>query len=278
MLWNEVQLGEYQARSYQGVFFYMSHEGTIKVATETRRVFLSHDSDSPSWTCGSAAGALLRVASRHNEFAFVLAPEAYRDPKYALPLRKAFLRSLIESSMFEQKFIIYASRAVVKTTADPASRKRKSPRIEKEKGTTEVNFTAHPNKPNEERGLGLSKTAEHLLSALKVSKKDWVLPQKGAWYYYDIWKYIPTLDAKFVCFFLLTSFVPALINSPSPTITAARSPALARTTQTRPRGFQKDGNIFAAAAQYRVDKARDPFSAQQAPRRLQGLRLKPGKS
>ena len=78
--------------------------------------------------------------------------------------------------------------------------------------------------------------------------------------------------------------VPALIGSPSPAITAARASALAfpalttRTTQTRPRGFPKNGNIFAAAAQYRVDKARGPFSAQQAPRRLQGLRLKPDES
>ncbi|KAF4632615.1 hypothetical protein G7Y89_g5511 [Cudoniella acicularis] len=63
--------------------------------------------------------------------------------------------------------------------------------------------------------------------------------------------------------------VPALISSPSPAITAARapppaSPLTTRTTQTRPRRFQKNRNIFAAA--------------QQAPRRLQGLRLKPDKS
>jgi serine/threonine protein kinase len=78
--------------------------------------------------------------------------------------------------------------------------------------------------------------------------------------------------------------VPALISSPSPAITAARAPTLAipalttRTTQTKPRGFQRNGNIFAAAAQYRVEKARDHFSAQQTPRRLQDLCLKPAKS
>jgi len=77
--------------------------------------------------------------------------------------------------------------------------------------------------------------------------------------------------------------VTALISSPSPAITAARAPVLAipalttRTTQTKPRGFQRNGNIF-AAAQYRVEKARDPFSAQQTPRRLRDLRLKPAKS
>lgn len=78
--------------------------------------------------------------------------------------------------------------------------------------------------------------------------------------------------------------VPALIGSPSPAIIAARAPALAfpaltaRTTQTRPRGFQRNGNIFGAAARYRVEKPRDPFPAQQTPRRLRDLRLKPAKS
>ena len=78
--------------------------------------------------------------------------------------------------------------------------------------------------------------------------------------------------------------VPALISSPSPAITVARAPALAfpalttRATQTRQRGFQKNRNIFTVAAQYRVEKARDPFSAQQDPRRLQDLRLKLDKS
>lgn len=73
--------------------------------------------------------------------------------------------------------------------------------------------------------------------------------------------------------------VPALIGSPSPAITAARAPAPAfpalttRTAHARPRGFQRNGNIFAAAAQYRVENARYPFSAQQTPRRLQHLRL-----
>jgi hypothetical protein len=78
--------------------------------------------------------------------------------------------------------------------------------------------------------------------------------------------------------------VPTIISSPSPAITAARAPPPAfptlttRTTQTKLKSFQRTGNIFAAAAQYRVEKARDPFSAQQAPRRLQDLRLKPAKS
>jgi serine/threonine protein kinase len=78
--------------------------------------------------------------------------------------------------------------------------------------------------------------------------------------------------------------VPALVRSPSPAITTARAPALAipalttRTTQTKPRGFQKNGNIFAAAAQYRVEKAGDPFSTQAGRRRLQGLRLKQAES
>jgi hypothetical protein len=75
--------------------------------------------------------------------------------------------------------------------------------------------------------------------------------------------------------------VPAL--SPSSAITAARAPALAFPalatwiTQTKPRGFQRSGNIFAAAAQYRVEKARDPF-APHPPRWLRDLRLKPDKS
>jgi hypothetical protein len=48
--------------------------------------------------------------------------------------------------------------------------------------------------------------------------------------------------------------VPALISSPSPAITTARAPTLAfpalttRTTQTKPGDFQRNGNIFAAAA------------------------------
>lgn len=81
--------------------------------------------------------------------------------------------------------------------------------------------------------------------------------------------------------------VPDLVNSPTPVIATARGtklpdpafpPSTTRTTQTKLRGFQKNGNTFAAAAQYRVKKARNPFSAQQAPRQLQGLRLKPAKN
>jgi serine/threonine protein kinase len=74
--------------------------------------------------------------------------------------------------------------------------------------------------------------------------------------------------------------VPALINSPSPAIAAARAPGPAppalttRTTQTKPRGLQKTANIFTAVAQYRVEKARDPLQAQPF-RRLQELRPKP---
>lgn len=73
--------------------------------------------------------------------------------------------------------------------------------------------------------------------------------------------------------------VPALINSPSPAIAAARALGLApalttRTTQTKPRGLQKNANIFTAAAQYRVEKARDPLQAQPF-RQLQELRPKP---
>jgi serine/threonine protein kinase len=73
--------------------------------------------------------------------------------------------------------------------------------------------------------------------------------------------------------------VPAL-RSPPPAITAARAPTLAipalttRTTQNKPGGFQKNGNVFATAAQYRVEKARDPPSAPRARRRLQSLRPK----
>jgi hypothetical protein len=70
------------------------------------------------------------------------------------------------------------------------------------------------------------------------------------------------------------NLVPAL--SPSSTITATRAPAT-RITQTKPRGFQRSGNIFAAAAQYYVEKARDPF-IPHPPRQPQDLRLKPDKS
>jgi hypothetical protein len=71
--------------------------------------------------------------------------------------------------------------------------------------------------------------------------------------------------------------VPALTSSP-PKIAAARAPAPAppslttRTVQSKPRCLQMDTNIF-AAAQYRVEKARDP---QAKPfRRLPEIRPKP---
>ena len=72
--------------------------------------------------------------------------------------------------------------------------------------------------------------------------------------------------------------VPALTTSPSPTIAAARAPPPAppalttRTTQTKPRGLQMNANIF-AAAQYRVEKARDPLQTKPF-RRLQEIRPK----
>ena len=77
--------------------------------------------------------------------------------------------------------------------------------------------------------------------------------------------------------------VPALISSPSPAIAAARAsgpapPTLTtRTAQTKPNDLQKNKNTFAAAAQYRVEKARNPLRAQPF-RRLQDLRPKSDKS
>jgi hypothetical protein len=53
--------------------------------------------------------------------------------------------------------------------------------------------------------------------------------------------------------------VPALTSSPPPAIAAARAPPPAPptlitwTAQPKPRGLQKNANIFAAAAQYRVE-------------------------
>jgi hypothetical protein len=73
--------------------------------------------------------------------------------------------------------------------------------------------------------------------------------------------------------------VPSLINSPvATTITRTPPPpALAtRIPQAKPR--LQNANVFAAAAQYRIEKARRPFPAQQAPRRLQDLRLKPARA
>jgi serine/threonine protein kinase len=69
--------------------------------------------------------------------------------------------------------------------------------------------------------------------------------------------------------------VPALTTSPSTTIAADRAlpPAPSSlTTQTKPRGLQMNANIF-AAAQYRVEKARDPLQAKRF-RRLQEIRPK----
>jgi serine/threonine protein kinase len=74
--------------------------------------------------------------------------------------------------------------------------------------------------------------------------------------------------------------VPALPISPSPAIAPARVSARApptlttRNTQTKPRDLQKNTNIFAAAAQYRIEKARDSLQPQPL-RRLPGLRQKP---
>ncbi|CZR69589.1 uncharacterized protein PAC_19489 [Phialocephala subalpina] len=71
-----------------------------------------------------------------------------------------------------------------------------------------------------------------------------------------------------------------LTTSPSPTIAAARAPPPApsslttRTAQTKPRGLQMNANVF-AAAQYRVEKARDPLQAKPF-RRLPEIRPKIG--
>ena len=72
--------------------------------------------------------------------------------------------------------------------------------------------------------------------------------------------------------------VPALATSPSPTIAVARGPPPApsslttRTPQPKPRSLQMNANIF-AAAQYRVEKARNPLQAKPF-RRLQEIRPK----
>jgi serine/threonine protein kinase len=73
--------------------------------------------------------------------------------------------------------------------------------------------------------------------------------------------------------------VSELISSPKPSITFARTPTLAipapinQIIQTKPRGFRKKKNIF-AAAQYRVEKARDPLQPQRF-RRLEETCPKP---
>lgn len=65
--------------------------------------------------------------------------------------------------------------------------------------------------------------------------------------------------------------VPALPISHSPAIAPVRAPAPAlpaltsQTTQTKPRDLRKHANVF-AAAQYRVEKARDPPQAQRVRR------------
>jgi len=73
--------------------------------------------------------------------------------------------------------------------------------------------------------------------------------------------------------------VPSLTSRPSPTIATTRAPPpgpsflTTRTTQTKARGLPINANIF-AAAQYRVEKARDPLQTKPL-RRLQELRPKP---
>jgi serine/threonine protein kinase len=73
--------------------------------------------------------------------------------------------------------------------------------------------------------------------------------------------------------------VPPLTRCPSPAIAAARvpgpaSPALTiRPAQPKHRGLQKNANIISAAAQYRLEKARDPLQAKPF-RRLRDLRPK----
>ena len=74
--------------------------------------------------------------------------------------------------------------------------------------------------------------------------------------------------------------VPALTSSP-PAIAATRAPPPAppslttRTTQTKPRGLQMNANIFVAAVQYCVEKARNPLQPQPF-RRLQEIRKTTG--
>jgi len=74
--------------------------------------------------------------------------------------------------------------------------------------------------------------------------------------------------------------VPALVSSASSKIAAVRAPALAPlafaawTPQIKLRGLQTNANVFAAATQYRVEKACDPLQPQRF-RRLQEIRPKP---
>jgi serine/threonine protein kinase len=72
--------------------------------------------------------------------------------------------------------------------------------------------------------------------------------------------------------------VPALTTDPPSTVVAARGHAPARralatrTAHTKPRDLRKNTNIFAAAAQYHVEKGRDPLA--QPFRRLPHLHPK----
>ncbi|PVH70381.1 hypothetical protein DL98DRAFT_521664 [Cadophora sp. DSE1049] len=73
--------------------------------------------------------------------------------------------------------------------------------------------------------------------------------------------------------------VPALASSALLKIAATRAPApgplafTARALQIKPRGLRTNANIFAAATQHRVEKARDPLQPQPV-RRLQEIRPK----
>ena len=73
--------------------------------------------------------------------------------------------------------------------------------------------------------------------------------------------------------------VPALASGAPPKIAAARAPArgplafTARALQIKPRGLRTNANVFAAATQHRVEKARDPLQPQPF-RRLQEIRPK----
>lgn len=74
--------------------------------------------------------------------------------------------------------------------------------------------------------------------------------------------------------------VSALVSSASFKIAAVRAPALAPlafaawTSQIKLRALQTNANVFAAATQYRVEKACDPLQPQHF-RRLQEIRPKP---
>lgn len=68
--------------------------------------------------------------------------------------------------------------------------------------------------------------------------------------------------------------LPDTLPLPVAQISAQAPPSLtSRTAQTKPRGFQMNANVF-TAAQYRVEKARDPLQAKPF-RRLPEIRPKP---